>query len=270
MRRLGPFLALGLVACRFEVSYDGSRFACPDGVCPDGYACVAALCEPVGGPDPDAAPGTPAAPPGTPDAAPICRLADLRDDFGNPVRAPIWTPFQEQPAVVGEVSGRLRISLAAGIDGQHYAGYLSAYGDARGQRVFAALATAPNPASGAQGFLKLEGKTGGLLDGASLIVEGGTLYALTNGPGGSSSSSRPYQPDQHRYLAIVEQSGSVTFQSSPDGATWADLDTAPAPLPWDGVRLVLGGGTYQNEAAPGLVEWDDVNGGGAPAGCAAP
>lgn len=58
------FAALG--ACSVEVDYGSTTFACSDGLCPDGYSCVATVCEAdeqiTGDPDaaiepvPDAAP----------------------------------------------------------------------------------------------------------------------------------------------------------------------------------------------------------------------
>jgi len=41
-------LSAALAACIFSPSYEGTRYRCPDGECPDGFECVKEICEPLG------------------------------------------------------------------------------------------------------------------------------------------------------------------------------------------------------------------------------
>ncbi len=84
LRRL-PFVAALLAllgaSCSLSVDYSRSRFVCPDNTCPDGFQCVAGLCEPKDGPDaavPVIIDASVDAPPGTPDAEvlPQCNGVD--------------------------------------------------------------------------------------------------------------------------------------------------------------------------------------------------
>ncbi|HLU66563.1 MAG TPA: hypothetical protein VKZ63_09825 [Kofleriaceae bacterium] len=58
-------LAAALTGCVVDADFDGTRFSCTDGKCPDGYSCVEGACVPAGGDADraDAAPAVDAAPP---------------------------------------------------------------------------------------------------------------------------------------------------------------------------------------------------------------
>jgi hypothetical protein len=61
------------LACRFEADHAGSRYACDDGICPAGFACVDGRCYADESPAVDASPYIDAPPPvdaGPPDATP--------------------------------------------------------------------------------------------------------------------------------------------------------------------------------------------------------
>lgn len=46
-------LAAGAAACQMTADYGGTRYACPDGECPDGFTCVAGECVDAPGPGGD-------------------------------------------------------------------------------------------------------------------------------------------------------------------------------------------------------------------------
>jgi hypothetical protein len=77
-RSVAVIAALVSSACGVDRDYDDTRFRCPPSApdCPDGFTCVAGVCEPLSAPDadPDGDGGTPDGPPD------VCALAALAPD----------------------------------------------------------------------------------------------------------------------------------------------------------------------------------------------
>jgi hypothetical protein len=284
--RAARWLVLGVgalvwVACSLEVTYDGSRFTCADGVCPAGQSCAAGVCEPPDVSDDDGDPPAPvdasvdapvdATGPGpidggASDANTACLLSAIKDDFTDPAIAPMWSRFGTPPPTVSETLGVLLIDMPAGQSGDHYGGYVSSTGDARGQRVYARLVQAPSASTMAQAIFRIEDPADPTRR-ATVQVEAGMLRLLVNGPSGTFTSTSTYNATQHRYLAIREQGGTLFFESSPSGTAWSSEGMSPTPTSFAAVRMTLGGGTFRAEPAATQARWDEVNGGGAPAGC---
>ncbi len=58
----------------------------------------------------------------------------------------------------------------------------------------------------------------------------------------------------------MPQGGTIFWDASGDGKTWAALASVAAPFSVTTMMVAIGGGTYQAEASPpGTASFDDVN-----------
>jgi hypothetical protein len=260
VRRLAALLCL-LSGCSFSVEHGGAADAGPNP------------------PVPDAAPGTPDAPdvpvpdaaPGTPDGGVVvaaCGTPDvLTDDFADGVMADAWGggwSWADSGTTLAETGGRLRITLAAGVSGDRYAGYGTAQSyDLRGSRASVTLVTPPNPNTGADAmfFARAAGGVAGN-DRLEIVLEGGILYFSQRLNGQYVYlADVPFDPATHRHWRLRELAGTVFFETSPDRTAWTAHAQTATPA-WAGqARFILSAGTWQSESAPGMVEFDDYNGG---------
>jgi hypothetical protein len=285
-------LTVLLAACRLDVDFAASRYACDlTTSCPKGMACRQGFCSPedaedgspgggdddrpdaaggrrdAGPLDADAAPGSPdAAPDAAPPDVPECLLGRISDDFAAPDPASFWMPFVPQPpAVADQGSGRLVVTLAANAPGSHYAGYTYASNsDGRGQRVQVELLQVPNASSHANAFFKLQNGAN-FANQAGFLVQSNVLVMDTADAAGLllAHKTLAYSAVAHRFLALAEADGEITFSTSPDGAVWTVRQQTPAPFPLENARVSLGAGTWQAEASPGVARFDNLNSGAA-------
>jgi hypothetical protein len=63
----------------------------------------------------------------------------------------------------------------------------------------------------------------------------------------------------HRWLRIRESSGSILFDTSPDGSTWTNRFTKANPWAVTGLMASLSCGNWQNEATASYAIFDNVN-----------
>jgi hypothetical protein len=136
--------------------------------------------------------------------------------------------------------------------------------DLRGDRVSIEVPVVPNAASHGQAMIVATNPGG---DAVQIIFENGSLY-FQKRVGGSYTDvgSLTYDAVQHRFWALSESSGTLRWETSPDGSTWTVRASAPAPIPLRLLEIDLLGGTYQSEASPGGAQFDNLNGGGTPTG----
>jgi hypothetical protein len=287
-----------LSGCHLDVSFDDSRFFCGGGgSCPADQSCVQDYCQATKPPGADAAllddaapladadPGIPdarvstiadsgattpdAPPPPPPDAAPppdampVCNLGHIADNFADGVTAPFWVAFNESPTTENETNGRLVITLQAGTAGSHFAGYVHATNtDGRGQHTHIELAVAPNSSSFANAFFKVQ-NADNFNNEATFILENGTLYMDTYDVNNTRLSRRSltFNASNHRFWALEESNGKVSFLTSPDGSTWTLRDQEIDPFPFQNARVAFGGGTWRAETNPGSIQFEGLNSG---------
>jgi hypothetical protein len=122
------------------------------------------------------------------------------------------------------------------------------------------MARAPDGSSQANAFFKLQNGSN-FNHQATFLVQAGRLSMDTADADNRllSHAQLAYDPTAHRFWAFEEQDGSVSFLTSPDGATWTLRHRAPVPFPFEGARVSLGAGTWQAEASPGSVQFDNLN-----------
>jgi hypothetical protein len=297
MRRRWVLFGLLLTGCQLDVSFTDSRFFCGNdqSSCPSGQACVQEYCQTIavlppdadpdqpdaepGAPDasvvdanpddPDAKPGTPDATPPPPDAAPppdampTCTLGHIADDFSSSATAPFWEAFNESPTSASETGGRLVVTLVPNTAGSHFAGYVyKTNTDGRGQHIQIELVQAPSSSNGNAGdaFFKVQNGTN-FNNEATFILEAGQLYMDTYDASYNRLSRKQiaFSASNHRFWALEEKNGTVSFLTSPDGSSWTVRESQPVPFPFQNARVAFGAGTWRSETNPGTVQLDNLN-----------
>lgn len=275
-------LVAALVAsCRIDADWDGTRYRCPDGVCPLGQTCVAGECvgepgapdgAPADGPAPtwDGAPDGPVGPgPDAPigpepDAAPpaLCGRPDVFTDTFDDLHE-MWGWSFENPNSPRAVTGGHGVVTLTGSTG--YSGFgTSRWFDLTGGRVFVEVPVMANPATHAHAIVQvMSGGENRLV----IVQENGTLYFDRWLAGVATTiASKPYDATADRWWQLREAGGTVYWETSQDGVSFVTRASAPTPGFAGTVRIELAAGTWQAETAPGEVHFDNLNGGGSPAG----
>jgi hypothetical protein len=103
--------------------------------------------------------------------------------------------------------------------------------DVRGHRVFAELVKAPNPGANAGIALQINGN-----DFAHVAVRDGNLLVATANVGGvyMQFAAIPYDAVAHRFIALEERTGQLSFEASPDGVTFTPFIDGPDPIDLSG------------------------------------
>lgn len=84
------------------------------------------------------------------------------------------------------------------------------------------------------------------------------MYYRANGVTESSLPYIPYDPVQHRWWRIREQSGSIYWDTSPDGSNWTNRRVATWPLASTVIRPTITAG-YSSAAATDDAIFDNFN-----------
>jgi hypothetical protein len=244
---LGIFLGFVSSGCSFDVPIDASSLRCDlDGRCPRGFRCEEGRC--VARPE---------------DGATTCNgIGLLADDFARDRRDDRWGRVYGANGAAARVEdGRLRVTLPAGQEGAAYAGFVSErFHDLRGAAVSVEVARMVNVASGARMLFQLQ--AAGSEDEAGFEQQTGRLRFYTRVAGVEDGSSIAFDPDEQRFWRLREQAGLLFFETSPDGVEWSERRKLRRPFDLSLVRVELGAAVdAPGEAAPGVAEFDDVNGG---------
>jgi hypothetical protein len=267
---------LALAGCSVDGDYSDSHFSCAGGeACPAGFDCLGGVCTRGGGGDGDGgtadasdasdlADGGPDSPDAAlSDAGPCLGSPPIADDFDDGVAGSQWAPYHSGMAAVIEAGGELVVRPANNQGGNRSAGYRSAAPvDARDARLFVRVPVMVNQATSARAYLRL----GTTTDQVAFEQHGGTLSCLLVA-GGSSSPvvELSYDADAHRYWQLREQAGTLTWETSADGASWTPLASAASPAALAAATVDLGASTAGAIAGPGEVHFDDLDTG--PAAC---
>lgn len=97
-------------------------------------------------------------------------------------------------------------------------------------------------------------------DMLQILIEAQTNILCIESVGGTgTSTSIPYDPDNHRWFRIREASGTVYWEVSSDGASWYVLRSKAPGITITNLKVVLVAGFYGTEPSPGTGIWDNVN-----------
>jgi hypothetical protein len=159
-----------------------------------------------------------------------CKVAKLVDDFDDGVRDPRWArSYAMGPCRVREAGGALVGEPPDSANAPGYCAYQSAAAyDLTSSQLAVEVLEMIDPAPDSPGIAYLKMSTSDDERGVELVEEGGALkcrqwvdHQL------SVLDERAWDADQHRFWMLAERDGEITWQTSPDGAAWTTLCTAP-------------------------------------------
>jgi hypothetical protein len=92
-----------------------------------------------------------------------------------------------------------------------------------------------------------------------LVSNGNATLQLKNGSNYTSLDSVPLSA--WRILKLQEQGGTLFFEASTDGGSWAQLGSGPTPFISDflDVNVTMGCGTFNPESVSSTCSYDNVN-----------
>ena len=254
-------LALVWCGCT-DADYAHTHFRCDDGLsCPPGFSCVAFRCQPdSGGADgaiTDAGAGTDLAGP------PVCGKASvLKDNFDDNMIHAIWTvDVGGNNVMVQAIGGQAQVTLPSGSPA--HGTFVSARRyDLTGSQFFIEMNQIVSTSTHARVFVQAKGDDANLL---RIWEEAGTLwFAHVQAGSPLMPSSIPYSISTHRWWQLREQGGVFYFETSDNGVMFTTQASIPTPSFAGAIVIEFGAEAYQPESSPGLVQFDNVNGGGAP------
>jgi len=254
-----------LAACAVEGDYTGTRFTCSaqDPSCPSGFTCRSDVCTPDDQRG-DAAPGDDASADAAvsdavaSDAASPCTdTPPLADDFNDGQVGSQWVKYQSGMAIVVEAGGELIARPPSGQGGNRSAGYRSAAAiDVRGKRSFVRVPVMVGVTTTARAYFRI----GTSSDAVAFEQTQGDLRLVVDAAGVSNPvATVDYDPAAHRWWQLREADGTVTWETSSDGATWTPRATAPTPSGLATATFDLGAGTTTAVATPGEAHFDDLD-----------
>ena len=237
-----------LAGCAIHVDYGRTQFMCTDGVCPDGYQCIDAVCV---HPDMSVAPGDMTTPS---DLATCGKSGSVSDNFDANVFAGFWRE-PSMNAVVQNVGGQVVVTLSSPAPAGAFGELQSVQPvDLASSHVFVKVTQATNTSSRARTFLRLRGDETHWL---AIVEDDGMLHAEVGGA--VVGTPVAYDNVQQRWWQIREQGGTVYFETSVDGATW--MPRATTQTTFTSVSIELGADAPIGESSPGSAQLDDLNGG---------
>lgn len=192
----------------------------------------------------------------------------VSEDFAQPIDTTWFWEVYAGPGTSSTLdNGQWRLRLPTNSTSDHYAMLLSqrAY-DLRGTEMFVENLTVPNPATAAQTSLIA------IYDDANNIrfqYEQGKLYAAYKKDDVNMIKAQfTFDPVQHRYWRMREQSGAFYWETSPDGMNWTirsqtPLNTLP---PIDAVYFLIDVFVSGAYSSPGEARYDNINRGMPPMG----
>jgi hypothetical protein len=164
--------------------------------------------------------------------------------------------FSDPGTSYGEANGNLVLTLAAN-SASTYVGYKSSVAmDLREQRIIAAVANPP--ALSAQMSLRVESDLAN--DAIAMGMEGNMLHARKTVAGVFTMlDAIPFDPVMHRYFALSEHAGTMTWEWSQDGVTFTPLYSEPDPIDVSFLYVQMFAGTPSAVGAPGVARFASFN-----------
>jgi hypothetical protein len=191
----------------------------------------------------------------------------LSDDFADGQQGILWYWSNNPSATISEANGQGIVAMPSGSMGTVYAAFQTkrVY-DLRNDSVSVEVTQVANTATSARTFLTIARDDQNYLE---LAQEGGSLYCERVVNGATLTLIQlQYNAVTHRYWRIREDGTTTYWETSDNGSSWvvrAQVPTAQL-FPLSSVRVDIGSYLHGGEVNPGQARFDNVNGGGAPAG----
>ena len=176
----------------------------------------------------------------------------LVDDFNGGMNAALWETIAD-PNVGVSQPGRLEIALAPNQAGTAYGGYgTQGTRDFREHCVYVTFVTVPTASSD----MTIEFVTSTSL---GFNVRDGQLVVYYNDGDYKPITSVTYDPVAHHVLRLRETGGSLFWETSSDGATFAGTYSEPDRIDLSSVGIRIVAGTFAAQANPGTAVFDDLD-----------
>jgi len=185
--------------------------------------------------------------------APCTKLA-ISDNFDDGVRDPQWTLLANNPVNVAEAAGQLDVTLASA-GGAHYGGYDSAamfdlrdhcmsiaFAGVPTSEMFVEMDFAARTAAGSLGFSYHLGLVDPFINTGAFVSQGAVAYAAST-----------------KVVLVREDSGTTTWETSPDGITFTVIASQPTPFDLSAITIALEAGTFGSAPNPGTALYDDFD-----------
>jgi hypothetical protein len=191
-------------------------------------------------------------------AAAADKAETFTEDFAAALNPSKWTTSGSLTVSAGRLSIPLSTTYGTATSVTSY--------DLTASQVAVELAQPSNAVTSAQVYLIL--LTGAAQKtGVEFLVDAATTLRARRWVNNVATeiASAAYSATSHRWWRITESAGTVSWQTSPDGTTWAPFTSAStATLASLGVDLTsirpqVGAGTWQAETSPGTAAFDNVN-----------
>ncbi|MEU8968171.1 hypothetical protein AB0D11_02650 [Streptomyces monashensis] len=184
------------------------------------------------------------------------KLSTLQDFFGgSAINTAVWNGSSGAPDVTLDTTLD-RVAIAC----QSYYPILSATGpyDATGSSLYARVTPAPVGNGSTQTIMRIA------LDANNRVTfytDGGQILTarVTNAGVNTDQIIGPYDPYNHAWWRIREQTGNILFDTSPDGYTWTNRASTAYTWSATAVSVVFLCGFYATESAGMSAYVDHVN-----------
>ena len=183
-------------------------------------------------------------------------VSAIVDDFDDGVISGPWTPSND-PSVV-ESGGLLQ--LTPGSEAEDVHGVQTEVGySLLGCSIHAELVAPPRDGEAVVALFQLRNGTDAFVRWA--VNETTIVARMTDGASDLPSLPLALDPYAHRWLRIRESDGTVYFETSADGHTWATFMSGPTPSFADSARVSVRTHTVIDVQTPSttVVQFDRVN-----------
>jgi len=185
------------------------------------------------------------------------------DDFAT--QKPFWQLVASTGAQASVASGVLQLSPAASAASSTQAAAISKHAVNLDEDVLSVhVLEVPNDASAGASFAARHDDANSL----SFSKSGAQLQFLSQVAGATTGPSVTFDASTHRHWRFRETSGTLYWETSPDGKSWTEQRQLQTPDFARVVNVVLSSRAAPAVASPGLARFDDLNAGRSAKWCA--
>ncbi|HSJ76070.1 MAG TPA: hypothetical protein VK899_07815, partial [Gemmatimonadales bacterium] len=190
----------------------------------------------------------------------MAKISTFVDNFNdNSIDTTKWTPFGNPAPLserVREVNGRLELTPRSGGTGQYSGIESSTTYDLTDSSAHVELVQTLRADNDAVVIFVASADSN---NSVYFLVSGGFLRCYQKVAGVRTRLKLPYDPAAHRWLRLRESAGTTFWEASPDGCTWAVLQSKPNPIVLTAVEIELQVGLDSAVPAPGMAVFDNFN-----------
>lgn len=183
---------------------------------------------------------------------------EVADNFNdNEVNTTLWDAFTTDLVITNEINTLLEITPPIGQTGVNYGGIKT---DLRynleGKTIYVEVPQVTNQATTAECTFALE------IDEFNRVLitqSAGLINFIRETLDQQDRTSIAYSATAHRWWRFRESSGTVYFETSPDGVTWTTRKSTGDTVPLSNIQVIIEAGTYESVTNPGKCQFDNFN-----------